>query len=442
MASEAVAALELSDIQSSIIRGRPPPFAGSYLLLHFAHPAGGREMLRRLTPVIASAAHPASPAGEAWISIAVTFRGLEALGVSPAALASFAPEFQQGMASRAKELGDIGESGPASWEAPFGSPDFHAAVFVLAPDAPRLRSEIERVREQYFGPGVEVIYRQDVYKGADEREPFGFRDGISQPAIEGSGIPGTNPRERPIKAGEFVLGYPDETGSLPAMPAPAVLGRNGTYVVIRKLHQRVAAFRQYLHALSPDPEQQELLAAKMMGRWRSGAPLALCPERDDPELGSDPRRNNDFLYLEAGDARAFKTPAGSHARRMNPRDGLEFGDVNLHRMIRRGTTYGSPLPEGVLEDDGADRGIMFLFIGAHLRRQFEFVQTQWVNSGLFIAATAETDPICGPGGSFTIPKQPVRQRLRGLPPFAALRGGAYGFMPGLKALQWLADPDR
>ena len=116
----------------------------------------------------------------------------------------------------------------------------------------------------------------------------------------------------------------------------------------------------------------------MMGRWRSGAPLALCPLHDDPELGADPRRNNDFLYQE-DDPTGFKTPGGSHIRRTNPRDASVAGVARLHRMIRRGTAYGPPLPEGVLEDDGADRGLMFAFVGAHLGRQFEFVQSEWIN---------------------------------------------------------------
>ena len=103
-----------------------------------------------------------------------------------------------------------------------------------------------------------------------------------------------------------------------------------------------------------NPDEEELLAAKMMGRWRSGAPLVLCPERDDPELGADSQRNDNFLYGADDDVRGFKCPLGSHARRMSPRDRLAVGNVNLHRMIRRGTTYGPPLPEGVREDDGAE----------------------------------------------------------------------------------------
>ena len=173
----------------------------------------------------------------------------------------------------------------------------------------------------------------------------------------------------------------------------------------------------------------------MVGRWQSGAPLALAPERDDPELGADPRRNNDFLYGD--DLRGFKCPAGAHARRANPRDALDHeGSVNvrLHRMIRRGTSYGPMLPDGVLEDDGADRGIIFVFAGAHLKRQFEFVKTQWLNDGIFIGAPAEKDPLVGPndgdGHASPIPQRPIRRRLQDLPPFVVTRGGEYCFAPG------------
>jgi deferrochelatase/peroxidase EfeB len=128
---------------------------------------------------------------------------------------------------------------------------------------------------------------------------------------------------------------------------------------------------------------------------------------------------------------------------MNARDSVITGEVRLHRMIRRGTTYGPPLPPGVLDDDGADRGIMFAFVGAHLDRQFEFVQTQWVNDGKFIGAPGEKDPFIGGNddGQFTVPRQPIRRRLQGLPAFVVNRGGEYGFMPGLRALRWLADLD-
>jgi len=442
--AEATPALDLSDIQSSVLRPRPTPYAATFIVLRIDERGAGRAALKRLIPAIASAADPPNPAGDASVSVAISYHGMQALGVPQESLDSFSAAFKQGMAARAADLGDVGESDPAHWEYPCGTSDAHLAIAALAPDAAHLRQVLEQARQAYQElPGVTAIYRQDGGQLPTEREHFGYRDGIGQPAIEGSGLPGSNPQERPLKAGEFILGYRDESGAHPPMPQPDVLGRNGSYVAFRKLHQNVAAFRRYLAAHATSAAEEEWVAAKMVGRWRSGAPLALCPEHDDPEVGANPTRRNDFLYYDA-DPQGLKTPLGSHIRRMNPRDHFkdELVQVQRHRLIRRGTSYGPLLPEGVLEDDGADRGIYFIFIGADLERQFEFVQSEWVNQGIFIGAPDEKDPITGPNdgtGRFTIPKQPIRQRLHGLPRFVTNRGGEYFFLPGLRALRWLAD---
>ncbi|MET8291181.1 hypothetical protein ABZV80_39175 [Streptomyces sp. NPDC005132] len=165
------------------------------------------------------------------------------------------------------------------------------------------------------------------------------------------------------------------------------------------------------------------------------------PQHDDPALGADPHRRNTFLY-ERDDPAGFMTPGGCHIRRANPRDASVAGEVRLHRMIRRGAVYGPPLPEGVLEDDGTDRGLMFAFIGAHLGRQFEFVQSQWMNDGVFFGSGDAKDPVTGSHDGvtgFTIPRRPVRRRLAALPRFVVTRGGEYCFLPSLSALRWLGD---
>jgi Dyp-type peroxidase family len=435
-------ALELDDIQSGVLRPRPSPYAATYVLLRIDEPRAGRELMRRLHSVVASAAHPTSPAGNTWVSVALSFQGLRALGVPQASLDSFSPEFQQGMAARAEFLGDTGESNPEHWEKPLGSADVHVVVTALSPDKENLERSLEAARKAYQGlHGITAIWRQDCHALPSEKEAFGYKDGIGHPAIEGSGIPSTNPNEAPLKAGEFLLGYPDEMSETPLIPQPEILGRNGSYVVFRKLHQRVAAFRQYLKANSSNSDEEEWLAAKMMGRWRSGAPLAVCPLHDNPELGADPRRNNAFIFKD-DDPIGYKTPCGSHIRRMNARDADVAGVVRIHRMIRRGTSYGPPLPEGILEDDGADRGLMFAFIGAHLGRQFEFVQSEWMNDGSFFGGDSTKDPVAGSNegsGTFDMPKRPIRVRLHGLSRFVVTRGGEYCFLPGLRALRWLAD---
>lgn len=398
--------------------------------------------MRRLSNTVASAAKPESPTRDTWVSAALTFTGLRALGVPAASLETFSPQFAQGMAARATQLGDVGESSPEHWEKPLGRPDVHVVITAVSTSEAQLQPAVERAKGALQQlPGVDAIWRQDCGVLKDEKEPFGFKDGISHPAIEGSGVPGTNPHEVPLKAGEFVLGYPDEMGDTPMIPQPQVLGRNGSYIVFRKLHQRVAAFRQYLRANAADAADEELVAAKMMGRWRSGAPLALSADADHPEIGADPSCNNNFLF-KADDAIGYKTPLGSHIRRMNPRDAEIAGVVRIHRMIRRGSGYGPALPEGVLEDDGADRGLMFAFVGANLGRQFEFVQSEWMNDGGFFGDGKERDPVCGAGdgeGTFAIPRRPLRRQLKGLSRFVITRGGEYCFVPSLSALRWLAD---
>jgi deferrochelatase/peroxidase EfeB len=113
-------------------------------------------------------------------------------------------------------------------------------------------------------------------------------------------------------------------------------------------------------------------------------------------------------------------------------------------MIRRGTAYGPPLLDGILEDDGKDRGLMFAFVGAHLWRQFEFVQSEWMNDASFFGGGDAKDPVAGGNdstGTFDIPKRPIRKRLQGLPQFVVTRGGEYCFLPGLSALRWLGQLD-
>ncbi len=160
---------------------------------------------------------------------------------------------------------------------------------------------------------------------------------------------------------------------------------------------------------------------------------------DPPELGADRRRNNAFLFKE-DDPIGYHTPCGSHIHRMNPRDSDVAGVVRIHRMIRRGTSYVPPLPEGVLQDDGLERGLMFALVGANLGRQFEFVRSEWMNDGSFFRAGAVKDPVAGANSgadAFSIPRRPLAMRLQGLPRFVVTRGGEYCFLPGLRALEWL-----
>jgi Dyp-type peroxidase family len=435
--------LEFDDIQY-ILLTRVPALTGRYEFLSFHEPVQGRawiEAVRQKVPS-AKAVFDTVDQKRQWVSVAFTWNGLRALGLDEASLASFPAEFREGMPARWQALGDTGKNHPDNWIGDLAGSQLHAIAILFAREA---SDRVESVREHNallaHTPGVEVLSSLDLeaipFKYVIEH--FGYRDRLTTPEIEGTGIvptPGSGP---PIKAGELILGYPDEEGPPANLPQPEILSRNGSYMAYRRLQQHVGAFRDFLREQGgPTAEEQELLAAKLMGRWRSGAPMVLAPEKDDPSLADDPQRNNNFNYAKM-DPQGYAAPLGSHIRRMNPRD-TTVGSLQRRKIIRRGATYGPPLPEGAPED-GADRGIAAFVICASLIRQFEFVQNVWANDPNFHELGNEHDPMIGAQDGtfdFTIPKRPIRRKIKGLPAFTTVRGGAYFFLPGIKALQHLA----
>ena len=411
--------VELDDIQATVLRYRPEPYYGTHVMLHVDDGRAGREFLRNLTAHVDSAADWWQT-DEPWIAVAITYPGLVALGVPKGSLQSFPEAFRIGMAARADELLDHGANDPKHWEPEFESGVIHIGVSVFSDSEEKWRRTMDTARHHYDGrPGLTVVSARDFGAQPGDLNPLGYRDSIGQPAIEGSGVeplPGQGPA---IKAGEFVLGYPGEAGvPLPA-PRPDVLGRNGTFVGLRKYQSRVGAFNRFLQANARTDEERELLAAKLVGRWRSGAPLTLAPTQDDPALGADPSRNNDFTY--AADPHGHQVPLGSHMRRMNPRDTklALLTDVNIHRIIRRSTTYGAPYDPNAIskQDDEVARGLYFIFISAKAMETMEFLQQEWINNGNFMSLGEERDPNVGlqeDGATFTIPKEPVRRRIHGI----------------------------
>jgi Dyp-type peroxidase family len=434
--------LEIDDIQH-ILLTRTPAMTGRYEFLSFDTPAGGRAWLGELLGRVQSAAdvQASMDSSKRWVTLAFTWTGLRALGLPEESLATFPDEFRQGMAARADILGDTGANHPDNWVGGLAGDDVHAIAILFARDEPeRLRCVSEHDKLLARCDGVRVLSFLDLNATPPfnyAHDHFGYRDRLSQPVIEGSGEQSTPGSGVPLKPGEFILGYPDEEGQIPHLPQPEVLSRNGSYMAYRRLQEHVALFRDYLSDHADTPEEQELLAAKFMGRWRSGAPLVLAPEHDDPELGADPMRNNDFNYRTM-DPHGYAVPLGAHSRRLNPRDTAV--NMNRRRMIRRGATFGPALPDGA-PDDGVDRGIAAFIICASLIRQFEFAQNVWINDRTFHELGNERDPIIGTQDGtldYKIPKRPIRKVLKGLPAFTTLKGGAYFFLPGLKALRYLA----
>lgn len=451
---------ENADIQGMVAAGYGKLKAATYLLFKVADPVAARAWLAGLAGAVTNASAPVTTTG---LNLAFTHAGLARLGLASQCLAGFPAEFAEGMVTthRSRMLGDTGASAPSGWRWG-GDPAEPVDVLLLlfALDPPTLVALQQRAAADPAAAGLRLVAQLET-SDLGIHEHFGFHDGISQPSIEGLKEPPPVPPppwRDSIKPGEFVLGYPDEYGVItPPIATPGGLdfGRNGTYLVFRQLQQDVAAFWTFADERKAEGGHghAEELAAKLVGRWPSGAPLVRSPEHDDSTLASE----NNFAYgIE--DPHGFGCPVGCHIRRTNPRDSLDPSPgsdkavalVKRHRILRRGREYGPPLgpdpagPRPPIRDDGQDRGLQFLCLNADLVRQFEFVQATWVASPKFAGLYDEADPVIASRGpldsSFTIPDQPFRHRLRELPQFVTVVGGGYFFLPGIQALLHLGSP--
>lgn len=446
--------LDLPEIQGLLASGYQKQRAGCYVLLRIIDPAAARGWLAGLIPRITFCGDQ-GPGPK--LNIALSYRALEGLGGDQSELAGFSREYREGMVTphRQRVLGDLpgSRSDPEAWL--WGGPRAGAAevlVMVFEGDTPALEARLTALRADLRG--LEILRELPTSTLQDDREHFGFRDGIARLSIRELGRP--DPERDRVAAGEFLLGYADETGE--PEPAPA-LAQNGSYLVFRQIVQDVAAFWGYFGHLADDREKITL-AAKMMGRWPDGTPLTLAPDADH---AADP--SNDFTFREHGDGEGLRCPLGAHIRRANPRDGLladgaqSMRLVNRHRLLRRGRLFGPPAPPEVFppgyavtaEEAGVPgppdlRGVYFICLGASLARQFEFVQQTWLNNPKFQGLSNETDPIVGPvrwsgpdeEPTFTAPAHPVRTRVAVRPTFVHTVGGEYFFLPGKAALHLLA----
>lgn len=527
--------LDLADIQGNILTayGRLGFPKGRFILLHVDDGDAGRALVRAVGKRVTTAlrwpsARKGIPTGKVEVerplvavNIAFTFYGLLALGVPIRTLRGMPDEFIDGMAGRTRVLGDdfpadaIGRWDPV-WR---NEADPNRRVHILitlnaqmtddGQPVPELENTTQWIRDlcARSGGGVRILSghkgpngeHQDLSaileRGPDgapqpvPKEHFGFFDGIGDPVFEGqlpddaeclrvvgNGKIGTDGIWQPLATGEFLLGYPDEAQEIAGFGMPISFSRNGTFMAYRKLHQNVAAFRDYVARTSlrfgqvfgiNDPDDaREAFLAKMSGRWSDGVPVVRAPTIEAwrafnerfplPKPGDQAAENrrtqalSDYVFRD--DPIGAKCPLTAHVRRANPRDMLDplgnsedpklrNGSVlnNRRRILRRGLPYGSAAPDET--DDGGEHGIVMLNVCASLFRQFEFVQQQWMNYGLDFNAGSDTCPLVGnhdKGAKFVIPADPQSGHppfIAGdLPQFVETRGGAYFFVPSITAL--------
>ena len=456
-------ALQLCDIQAFVMHTYRPCALRSFVL-KVENAGAARRFLGTL--ISGDASSPQLATADQWqqshayrVNVGITHDGLAALGLPASSLSTFPDEFAGGCVGAAARVGDTGDSAPETWQAPFASRDVHVLVFLFVIDKASTEQTIDavsaRLRELYAGTGAcRELSVCDARSLPGDVAHFGYRDGFAQPTIEGGPPPLLPDLLPPAPASEFLLGYENLTTD--PVPEPRELCKNSSYAAFRILAQDCHAFETFLADQSRqtglDPE---LIAAKLCGRWRSGAPLTLFPSADDPRR-DDPRSilgYNSFDYVktdryrpneEYDDSKGYLCPIGSHVRRMNPRHARVAGNSGLsHRIVRRGLPYGPPY-DPARPNDGIERGLLGLFIGGSLKNQFEFLMKHWANDGGFAGVGQTKDPILGANAvgdsKFTIPvqgsKTPVT--LRGLPRFVRTRGGAYCFVPSVTAIKYLS----
>jgi Dyp-type peroxidase family len=489
--------VDYGDIQGLVRFGYGHLTSASYALVRVKDKAAAKAWLRS-APVTSALAQKPPP--KAALNIAFTAPGLKALGVSESVIAGFSHEFRGGMAqqSRARQLGDTEDNAPAKWYWGNYEEEPHALVMFFA-EPQEFDSLLQSARGNAWNDAFEDVVPSLGTSNLDGDEPFGFADGISQPQIDWKQqrqTPCTQLSYTNVVAlGEFLLGYHNEYGRITDRPllesdsstagllnaedAPDKkdLGRNGTYLVFRQLEQDVRKFWQFLlEQAGGDLVEAGRLGAKMVGRTRGGDPLV--PIEAESIAGIDPQTVNQNQFTYDADPIGVRCPFGAHIRRTNPRNCdfpergigalrkllimLGFGpkgfyedltsSVRFHRILRRGREYGSELsPEDALQPPPAGerpRGLNFICLNANISRQFEFLQNAWVANTKFSGLTGESDPLLGnrqsiPGcpvtANFTMPGEgAVRRRVSNLGQFVTIRGGAYFFLPSLRALRYFA----
>jgi deferrochelatase/peroxidase EfeB len=492
---------DFQDMQGLLRFGYARLTEACFLLLQIedSHAAG---LWLETAPV--STAEVQDPPPSRALQLAFTFQGLHKLGLEDTLLNGFSAEFIAGMTAdenRSRRLGDTGQSAPQYWEwgRPDDLPDLVAMIYAKPDEFEAWKSTLESGLTQAGFKLLRCLPTTDMH-GV---EPFGFVDGVSQPQPDWEGQRSVTDDkvayENVAMLGEFVLGYPNEYGKYTDRPTLAEqadadlpnaedqpgrkdIGRNGTYLVLRQLEQDVhSLWRSADQYANGDAAQRQDLLEKMVGRHMSGDPLLPLDSQHIVGVGSNAENIQQNQFTFVSDPDGTRCPLGAHIRRANPRNAdfpadtkgllarflriLGFGQKSMrddmlastrfHRLIRRGREYGLKLePEQRLQPPQSNEpasGLQFVCLNANIGRQFEFVQSAWLMSNKFDGLSDEDDPILGsresvsgcPIHKFSLPiPDHARQQISNLPRFVTVRGGAYFFLPGVRALRYFARTAR
>ncbi|MEZ5659940.1 MAG: cytochrome P450 [Burkholderiaceae bacterium] len=478
--------IDRQDVQGNVLVAHAARRAWHYALRLPDAQAGRRLLGAMLTPDafgLPQVTHDLDASTRArpyYLNVGLTAAGLVRLGVSSEQLGAFPAAFLDGPRhpERCRRTGDVGSNDPRHWELSFDGGQHadpqdavHLLLSLYGADDAALAGHRRAIEAACDALGIARIWCRDARALAGGIGHFGYRDGIAQPRIAGVDDPSRTQDHQPMAGvGDFLLGarYPNAYGAPSLGAMPFELAENGCFAAVRLLEQDVEGFEAALkQAAAEHGIHPELLAAKLMGRWRSGEPLSLTGHQADlsdagpaREIGREQLNAFDYIATDrfdpagAGDDIAGALcPVGSHIRRMNPRSAPAVGKAYSRRMIRRGMPYvWADAGDGQGGSHPA-KGLLGIFICSDLERQYEFVLGQWANGDLSQAGMrGGRDPFAGavmpangagpgdaePTSPFRIAHADGRVSQVQIGQFVRNRGSVYLLLPGLTGLRWLA----
>jgi Dyp-type peroxidase family len=474
-------AIDFSDVQGIIVRGNSFPRTW-HLFYKFPGRSQGKEFLRWIQPLIATAApFPNEKKPESMTFLGLTYRGLRALGLE-AILRRIKPELTLGDVEMADDLNNpfpsefvlgpepqsLGDTHPDDvpttwWNNRFPTSDIHGSLHIYCETDPAAEQTLREVRAKFHDLGVQELNPngatteplaghlltkdgQLLMKGRQVH--FGYMDGIAQPDVDWEND-AVDPHK--VDRGHFLLGYDSPISSSPSFSDTEDFFRNSAYLAFRWMSQDVPTFERFLtdsvplvreaYPMAQNP--RELLAAKLIGRWRNGIPILEAPVDESSTL----EPGDSFRYDV--DPSGLRCPFSAHVRVSNPRDQKVNGLDEVPRLIRRGMPYGNPWQNGV--NDQEDRGLFGMFLCASLRRQFQLIM-RWINSNDFSPVFGSgmpvgQDPLFGARG-LSNKRPPFRIQISTtktieipLPEraFVRSRGTAYLLLPGVKTISRIVE---
>ncbi|KAF7541624.1 dyp-type peroxidase [Neopestalotiopsis clavispora] len=358
------------------------------------------------------------------LNIAFSAKGLKLLGIEPKDIKD--EPFNNGQLASAKDLGDD----VTKWDPMFkdtsntfeAQDGIHGVIIVVASDKDKLQEAMNDINTDFQlknrqTASINISTIEGHVRAPEEgHEHFGFKDGITQPFLQGldeNKLEKTD-TAKSIPPGVILLGRPGD----PNMRGRPEWALDGSFLAFRKLEQRVPEFRADIQSLARDLNMDpELLGARLVGRWKNGGSVQMFPNQAPSQQEAQDPKKVQSVSFSIQDQKSC--PFVAHIRKTNPRQDLEQFNIDNavapHRIFRRGIQYGPEVGKDETKTDpdpksDKQRGLLFACYQSNITEGFEFIQKAWISNPTFppdANVTRKTQPV---------PKNPHFRNLSGIDP--------------------------